>query len=416
MLHGKKKEPIGLVLEGGGAKGAYQIGAWKALRELGIEIDTVTGTSVGALNGALIAQGDFDLAYEIWQTMNPSTVVKGDPEVLERLFNYDIKAEDLQVLMKYLSRVVSHGGLDISPLRHLIERCIDEERVRASSIRLGIVTVSLTDFKPIEVFIEDIPEGKLHDYLIASANLPVFKLERMDEKWFVDGGFYDNLPIGLMASTGKKEILTVELRTLAIRRKVQDASLEIKRIRPNEDIGGILEFKNEVARNNLKLGYFDTLKLYKGLSGITYYVEDLMSDSDALKLWAKVTDETIESLAEHLGMNLTGSRQRYLFEEIIPRLAGMLELEEEHGYADILLGLYEALAKKQALEKFKIYRYKKFRHEVERKCLNFNMEGNKIISAQLPKLLKQSNLILKTFDDAIVDHLIQHLIYDFYYR
>ena len=49
----------GLVLEGGGAKGAYQIGAWKALKEAGIRIKGIAGTSVGALNGALIAMDEF---------------------------------------------------------------------------------------------------------------------------------------------------------------------------------------------------------------------------------------------------------------------------------------------------------------------------------------------------------------------
>ena len=57
---------FGLVLEGGGAKGAYQIGAWKALKELGIDIKGVAGTSVDALNGAMIVQDDFEKAYEVW--------------------------------------------------------------------------------------------------------------------------------------------------------------------------------------------------------------------------------------------------------------------------------------------------------------------------------------------------------------
>ena len=48
-----------VVLAGGGSRGAYQIGVWKALRELGIEYQLVTGTSVGALNGVLMVQGDF---------------------------------------------------------------------------------------------------------------------------------------------------------------------------------------------------------------------------------------------------------------------------------------------------------------------------------------------------------------------
>lgn len=47
----------GLVLEGGGAKGAYQIGVWKALMEYGIKIKAIAGVSVGALNGALFLHG-----------------------------------------------------------------------------------------------------------------------------------------------------------------------------------------------------------------------------------------------------------------------------------------------------------------------------------------------------------------------
>ena len=57
----------GLVLEGGGAKGAYQIGAWKALKEAGVKIKGVAGTSVGALNGALICMGDLEQAEKLWK-------------------------------------------------------------------------------------------------------------------------------------------------------------------------------------------------------------------------------------------------------------------------------------------------------------------------------------------------------------
>ena len=59
-----------LALEGGGAKGAYQIGAWKALREAGVKIDAVAGTSVGALNGALIVMGDLEKAEAIWYNLH----------------------------------------------------------------------------------------------------------------------------------------------------------------------------------------------------------------------------------------------------------------------------------------------------------------------------------------------------------
>ena len=57
----------GIALEGGGAKGAYQIGVWRALREAGIRYHMVAGTSVGALNGALMAMRDYDSAVRLWK-------------------------------------------------------------------------------------------------------------------------------------------------------------------------------------------------------------------------------------------------------------------------------------------------------------------------------------------------------------
>lgn len=59
-----------VVLAGGGSRGAYQIGVWKALREMGIEYQLVTGTSVGALNGALMVQGDYEKALSVWENLS----------------------------------------------------------------------------------------------------------------------------------------------------------------------------------------------------------------------------------------------------------------------------------------------------------------------------------------------------------
>ena len=65
---------IGLVLEGGGAKGAYHIGVFRALDELNIGLDGVVGTSIGAINGAMIAQGDGPRAWEIWAQIRSSDI------------------------------------------------------------------------------------------------------------------------------------------------------------------------------------------------------------------------------------------------------------------------------------------------------------------------------------------------------
>ena len=63
---------LGLALEGGGAKGAYEIGAYRALTELGYHFDVICGVSIGAINAALLAQGDCEKAAEFWET--PMTI------------------------------------------------------------------------------------------------------------------------------------------------------------------------------------------------------------------------------------------------------------------------------------------------------------------------------------------------------
>ena len=65
----------GIVLEGGGARGAYQVGAWKALKEAGISIKGISGASVGALNGALMCMDDLEKAEYIWENITYSKVM-----------------------------------------------------------------------------------------------------------------------------------------------------------------------------------------------------------------------------------------------------------------------------------------------------------------------------------------------------
>ncbi|MFA6939864.1 MAG: patatin-like phospholipase family protein, partial [Clostridiaceae bacterium] len=65
----------GLVLAGGGAKGGYEIGVYKSLIKNNINIKAVAGASVGALNGAMIVQGDYEKAAELWKNINVQNVI-----------------------------------------------------------------------------------------------------------------------------------------------------------------------------------------------------------------------------------------------------------------------------------------------------------------------------------------------------
>ena len=157
------RQKYAIVFSGGGARGAYEMGVWKALNELGIQIEAVAGTSIGSINGALFVQGDFVAALNVWNELSPDTVFDADLSMFE----------------KYR---------DLSRMKKLIEENINEKKIRDSNIRYALVTYNLSDLNDETVFVEDIPEGKLIDYLMASANHPIFKRYKIDGKTYIDGG------------------------------------------------------------------------------------------------------------------------------------------------------------------------------------------------------------------------------------
>ena len=106
---------IGLALEGGGTRGAYQFGAWKAFRKLGVEFDGIVGTSIGALNGALMIQNDFERAHEIWSEIAPEKVMRIDPEVYELIKQTGLNSEKFGILKEQFQTVFHDAGIDISP-------------------------------------------------------------------------------------------------------------------------------------------------------------------------------------------------------------------------------------------------------------------------------------------------------------
>ena len=126
------EKEYGIVLEGGGARGAYQIGVWKALREAGMKIKGVAGTSVGALNGALICMDDLGKAEEIWGNMTYSTVFNVDDSMIGKLKKFGVRSMKVTDAAAEFRRLFSDRGLDIAPLKKLLEETVDEERIRRS--------------------------------------------------------------------------------------------------------------------------------------------------------------------------------------------------------------------------------------------------------------------------------------------
>ena len=80
----------GVALEGGGARGAYHIGALKALMENGYEISGIVGTSIGAFNAAVVAQGDFDKLYKFWTSSTSADLLDINIQDVVKIVNKKI--------------------------------------------------------------------------------------------------------------------------------------------------------------------------------------------------------------------------------------------------------------------------------------------------------------------------------------
>jgi NTE family protein len=263
---------FGLVLEGGGGRGAYQIGACKAIKEMGLEISMVAGTSVGALNGAMVVQGDIDAAYDIWHELRPDRVIRLDDDLYRKIAASDYRPDTLRQLVRYIRNVLAEGGLDVTPLEKLVKSILREDRIRSSHIGFGVVTVDLTARRAVEIYKEEIPEGQLVDYVIASASFPAFKRTIIDGRTFIDGALYNNLPINLVSNRGLRDIIVLRTYGMGIKRRVKTEGLNIISISPSENLSSVMDFSNKSARRGLKLGYDDacrTLEEYLLTAGVS---------------------------------------------------------------------------------------------------------------------------------------------------
>ena len=200
----------GLMLEGGGAKGAYEAGAVKALLKRKIQFDCIGGTSIGAINAAFCVQKNFDGMYKLWLSTDSEELFGIESEMLKNITTHNLTREDIKKGLSTVKKIVKNRGIDTVNIRRILEKNINEKKFRRSKIDFAMNTYSLSDRKPVEVFKKDIPEGKLIDYIISSAYLPVFKFERIiDDKYYIDGGFYSNCPVDMLVDALYDEIYVI---------------------------------------------------------------------------------------------------------------------------------------------------------------------------------------------------------------
>ena len=271
-----------LVLGGGGTKGCYEIGVWKALRELHVPIEAVVGTSIGALNGVWVAQNDFEKAEEVWDNLTLDKILHIPSDFKSPDLGNSPVINTFSVLGKVLFET---GKLDNKPLRHLVEAQINPEKLAKSKMDLGIVSFNTSRLGPTEVFANEHTTEELADYLMASATFPGFKGTRIKGESFLDGGLYDNLPFETARKRGYRRLILVDVSGIGHYRGVNPQGTETIYIKNSLEFGHVLDFRPEFIQRFKLLGYLDTMKIFGRLTGNSYF---LRRDPGFFSHWNKI--------------------------------------------------------------------------------------------------------------------------------
>ena len=356
-----------LVLSGGGSKGSYQLGVWKALKKLNIKFDIITGTSSGALNGALMTQKTYRKAKKIWNKLN-----------MKVIFGEDVEATTKKDIIKMYGKQIVKGGMDVSKLEELIHNTINVKKFYKSKINFGLVTLNLTNHKAEELEKKDIDQDKMADYLIASAScFPAFKQKDIEGMKYVDGGYHDNLPINLAIKMGATEIICVDLRAPGRKKEIKNKNIPIITITPNNKLSNFLDFNTEVVKRNISYGYNDTMKVFNKLEGRKYTFK-----KNSLKKNSKQYEELYNYILKKV---LNTKKIEKQFNTIIESL-NLVE-EKKELKTNLFQIIVENTAKKLKLDDTKIYSMKEFNKELIKKIKSKEITKDE---QEFIKLLKEN--------------------------
>ena len=346
-----------LVLSGGGTKGVYHVGVWKALKELGIQVNALVGNSIGAIVAAFIAQGLDETLYQLAEEIGLDYVLNIPSEFIE---NGELKLNlmDQKALKRFYESLLTKDGLNTSPLRNLLCSHLDEEVIRRQNIDLGLITYNTSIRKPEEIFLDSMENGELIDYIMASSAVPGFTRPEIKGNRYIDGGVYDNIPFAMAKNRGYKSIIVSDISGMGVRRKMAIEGTKTVYIKNSIDLGGYFNFDKTFLHQFTQLGYMDTLQIFGKLEGRKFFLQP-------------VANGTINYM-EEICSKLANNRQ------ILPK---------KHRHARNILSIFtDCAAEILSLERIKIWTYQ----EIFKNILERSREIQKLVNELGTNELRQT--------------------------
>lgn len=246
-----KKKKIGLVLSGGGAKGAYHLGVWKAIKELGLEdnIVGVSGTSIGALMGYMYSIKEYEKCFKFWYE---SAIDTNYNDIFVKLIGYK------NVLA--FNNIKNHNFLSTKKIDKLLENIVDINKLHNSKCMCYVTCHDYQNKQPETFLLNKYEYSDVLNILKATASIPLlFKKVKIHDKTYYDGGISDNTPIRPLYENGYDVIIVVYLNDYNHIDYRFFPSSKFIEISPIGSIGkfrdGVLDFSFEKINFLIQKGY-----------------------------------------------------------------------------------------------------------------------------------------------------------------
>lgn len=239
----------------------------------------------------MIAAGKEKELLDFWQKINMGEILGFDAEYIKKKAKKEFSLSYVKLSFLNFMNIIRSHGINPEGLEKVLTTYLTEEEVRNSTMDYGLCTVKLKNLKPIYIFKEEMIKGKLFDYILASCYLPIFKAQKkVDDNYYLDGGFYDNLPVNMLIDKGYNKIYVVELNPVLNITQKPKKEVEIIRIVPKRSLGGVINFSTASVQENIKMGYYDTIRQIENLDGYHYCFKNypaFLYDIYARKIKAK---------------------------------------------------------------------------------------------------------------------------------
>lgn len=318
-------DKLGIVLDGSGGRGAYQIGVWKYLKESKLynSISAISGTSVGGLNSCLFALDEYNLAETIWTHKIQDKILSIDIDIKEicgkialqfGIQNFVPGAS----IISFFTMLSTSGCFSRKGLIEIIDEYIDLNELSKMEFPIYATCVEIPLFETRYFKLNGYDTETIKKILLATSAIPIiFPKEEIEGKYYYDGGIKDNSPITPLYEEGCTDIIVIHLKADEILKDRREG-VNIYEICPQEDLGnffkGTLDFSTEGAYRRIEQGYRDAKEILSPVVDIAKAGAGIIKDLDMMREHEKIFKENRKALLEErklLKSNLNDNMEKF---------------------------------------------------------------------------------------------------------